>query len=182
MFAEIQALDAARDAVLEIIDRLDASALQLELAHFAALVGWIDRAELHAIAAEAAEQLLRRPLTPETVDVMCEIITYEPLRDDFTADDLPAEIYADAHGLRLLACLAPADPRISPRVLPALRSADIYQRQWAAYALTQLRPTDPHVLAQLIPYRHDPSPHVAACVRWLLQVQAPSPTPGHAIK
>jgi hypothetical protein len=47
---EIQALDATRSAVLDLVPRLQASALQLELAHFATLVGWLHPAELHALA------------------------------------------------------------------------------------------------------------------------------------
>jgi hypothetical protein len=175
VFLEIHAADRTHDTVLELVRSLDVSALQLELAHFAALVGWLDRAEFHALAAQGAAQLLRRSLTSEAVDVMCEIVKYESLRDDFDDDDLPARLYADAEGLRLVACLAPADPRISPRVLPALRGSDPVQRQWAAYALTQLRPSDPTVLAQLVPYLRDPSPDIAARIRWLFQAQAPLP-------
>ena len=174
VFVGIQTADSARDAVLELVDRLEVSALRLELAHFAALVGWLEPAELHILAAEGAAQLLRRSLTSEAVDVMCEITKHASLRDDFTADDIPAQLYVDAEGLRLLACLAPADPRVGSRMLPALRSPDPVQRQWAAYALTQLRPSDPRVLAELVPYLHDPSPEIAARIRWLLQVQAPA--------
>jgi hypothetical protein len=175
VFLEIHAADRTRDAVLELVHALDVSALQLELAHFAALVGWLERAELHALAAAGATHLLRRPLTGEAIDVMCEIVKHESLRDDFDADDIPGQLYTDADGLRLVACLAPADPRVSPRVLPGLRSRDPVQRQWAAYALTQLRPSDPRVLVELVPYLHDPSPEIAARIRWLFQVQAPLP-------
>jgi hypothetical protein len=175
IFLEIHAADRTHDAVLDLVRSLDVSALQLELAHFAALVGWLDRAEFHALAAAGAAQLLRGSLTSERVDVMCEIVKYESLREAFDADDLPAHLYTDAEGLRLIACLAPADPRVSPRVLPALRAPDPLQRQWAAYALTQLRPSDPTVLVELVPYLHDPSPDVAARIGWLFQVQAPLP-------
>ena len=175
VFLEIHATDDTHDAVLELVRSLDVSALQLELAHFAALVGWIDRAEFHAFAAAGAAELLRRSLTSEAVDVMCEIVKYESLRDDFNDDDLPAQLYTDAEGLRLVACLAPADPRVAPRVLQGLRAADPLQREWAAYALTQLRPSDPAVLAALVPYLHDPAPQIAARIRWLFQNQAPLP-------
>jgi hypothetical protein len=145
------------------------------MAHFAALVGWIDRVEFHAMAVATAAQLLRRSPTAETVDVMCEIVKYESLRDDFKADDFSAQLYADAQGLRLLACLAPTDPRISPRVLEVLRGSDPLRREWAAYALTQLRPSDAAVLSELVPYLHDPSPEIAARMHWLFQVQGPLP-------
>lgn len=170
---EMHAAEDTRDAVLELVRTLDVSALQLELAHFAAAVGWIERDEFHALAAAAAAQLLHRPLTAETVDVTCEIVKYESLGGEFKADDLPAQLYQDAQGLRLVACLAPADPRIVPRVVEALRGPDPLQREWAAYALTQLRPSDPAVLSELVPFLRDASPEVATRIRWLFQVQAP---------
>jgi hypothetical protein len=172
---EINSADHSRDAVLSLVGSLEISALQLELAHFAALVGWIERSEFHSLAVGSAAQLLRRPLTAEAVDIICEIAAYDSLRGDFDADDLPERLYSDAEGLRLVACLAPADPRVSVRVLPALRGSDPVQRQWAAYALTQLRPTDPAVLAEVVVYLRDPSPEIASRIRWLLQVQAPLP-------
>jgi hypothetical protein len=132
VFLEMRAANDTRDAVLELVRTLDVSALQLELAHFAALVGWIERAELHALAVAGAGRLLRGALTSEAVDVMCEIVKYESLRNDVTADDLPPQLYTDPEGLRLVACLAPADPRIGPRVLQGLRASDPVERQWAA--------------------------------------------------
>jgi hypothetical protein len=97
------------------------------------------------------------------------------LRNDVTVDDLPPQLYTDAEGLRLIACLAPADPRIGRRVLQGLRDSDPVERQWAAYALTQLRPSDPGVLAELVPYLRDPSPEIAARIRWLFAVQTALP-------
>jgi len=46
-------------------------------------------------------------------------------------------------------------------------------REWAAYTLTQLRPSDEASLAQLVPYLRDASPVVAERIRWLFQVQDP---------
>jgi len=183
IFAEIQYLDAAREDVLAVVRQLDASALKLELAHFAVLLGWLDQAEFHAMAVAAARQLLAERLSAETVDVLCAITAHEALRADFTADDLPGLIYADAQGLRLLSCLAPSDPRVSPPVVAALRGTDAVHREWAAYALTQLRPSDETVLLQLVPYLRDPSPAVAERIRWLLRVQDPLPASvAHAIR
>ena len=79
ILAEIQGLDATRDQVLQLVRSLNVSALKLELAHFAVLVGWLHRQEFHTLAVNGAAQLLREPLTPEVVDIMCEITKYEPL-------------------------------------------------------------------------------------------------------
>jgi hypothetical protein len=169
VLGEIQALDGTRDAVLSLVRRLNVSALQLELAHFAVLVDWLHPAELHDLAARGAAQLLHQPLTAEVVDIMCEITKHASLHDEFRADDIPAALYDDAQGLRLLGCLAPSDPRVSPRLLPALQTSDPERRQWAAYVLTQLRPSDERVLQQLVPYLRDPE--LAPRIRWLLQSQ-----------
>ena len=175
IFAEMLHLYAARDDVLAIVRQLDASALKLELAHFAVLVGWLSQNEFHAMAVAAAHQLLEQRLSTEVVDVMCAITKHESLRADFDADDVSASVYADAQGLRLLSCLAPSDPRVSPPVAAELRSTDPVQREWAAYTLTQLRPTDEAVLGRLVPYLRDPSPAVAERIRWLFRVQDPLP-------
>ena len=175
IFAETLHLYAARDDVLAIVRQLDASALKLELAHFAVLVGWLSQDEFHAMAVAAAHQLLEQHLSAEVVDVMCAITKHESLRADFDADDVSASVYADAQGLRLLSCLALSDPRVCPPVAAALRSTDPVQREWAAYTLTQLRPTDEALLGQLVPYLRDPAPAVADRIRWLFRVQDPLP-------
>jgi len=169
ILGEIEGLDAARDAVLSLVRSLNVSALKLELAHFAVLVGWIDRAEFHALAADGAKQLLGQRLTAEVVDIMCEITKHESLHGDFRANDIPPPVYHDPNGLRLLSCLAPSDPEVGARVLPGLRSPDPEMRQWAAYTLTQLQPLDPIVLEALVPYVHDQSPEIANRMRWLFQ-------------
>lgn len=176
VFAEIQNLEDTRDAVLQLVHRLNVSALQLELAHFAVLVGWLPRGEFHALAAHGAAELLHQSLSPEVVDIMCEITKHEPLHADFSADDIPSPLYADPQGLRLLSCLAPADPRVSPRVLPALQSPDPVRRQWAAYTVTQLFPRDAAVLQQLVPYLRDPSPEIVGRIRWLFLAQSSLPS------
>lgn len=176
IFAEMLYLYAASDDVLAIVRRLDASALKLELAHFALLVGWLNEDEFHAMAVAAAHQLLGQRLSAEVVDVMCAITARETLRADFRAGDFSPSVYADPQGLRLLSCLAPSDPRVSPFVAAELHATDPVQREWAAYALTQLRPTDEAVLRQLVPYLRDPSPAVAERIRWLFRVQDPLPS------
>jgi hypothetical protein len=175
IFAEIQSLDEARDAILQLVHRLNVSALKLELAHFAVLAGWLQPAEFHALAVDSATRLLHAPVTSETVDIMCEITKRESLHGDFRAADISPLVYGDPEGLRLLACLAPADPHVSPRILPGLRSPDPALRQWAAYTLTQLVPRDEAVLEQLVPYLNDPSPDIAARIRWLFQAQGTLP-------
>ncbi len=169
VLAEIRALDGARDAVMGLVERLNVSALKLELAHFAALVGWLHPRELHALALDSANRLMHEPLTPEVVDIMCEITKHASLRRDFTARNIPNEVYGDPQGLRLVACLAPTDPRVATRVAAALATSDGPRRQWAAHALTRLRPTDEDLLEQLVPYLRDPSPEVASRISWLLE-------------
>ncbi len=175
ILAEMQHLYAARDDVLAVVRQLDASALKLELAHFAVLVGWLSQEEFHAMAVAAVHQLLAQHLSAEVVDVTCAITTHESLHADFNADDISAAVYDDAQGLRLLSCLAPSDPRVAPPLVAALRSGDPERREWAAYALTQLRPTDETVLVELVPYLRDPSPGIAERIRWLLRAQNPLP-------
>ena len=169
VLVEIRALDGAREAVLGLVDRLNVSALKLEMAHFAALVGWLHPRELHELAVGAAARLLREPLTSEVVDIMCEITTHASLRDDFTAADISDAVYADPDGLRLVACLAPADLRVATRVAAILESPDAARRSWAAHALIRLQPYDRDLLEHLTPYLRDPSPEVATRIAWLLQ-------------
>ena len=171
IFVAIQSLDAARDAVLDLVHQLNVSALKLELAHFALLVGWLEQSEFHRLAVDGATQLLRQRLSAELVDIMCEITKHESLRGDFNADNIPAPVYNDADGLRLLSCLAPADPRVTTRVVRQLKSSDPASRQWAAHTVTQLIPRDEDTLTELVPYVRDPSPEVAERIRWLFQAQ-----------
>ena len=182
ILAEIEHLDTARDAVLGLVHKLNVSALKLELAHFAMLVGWLDRKEFHQIAVDGARQLFRQiwahPLSSETVDIMCAITKYEPLHSDFNVDDLPVPLYQDADGLRLISCLAPSDRRVVAKMLPAMDSADASTRQWAAYAIAQLLPLEEPVLRRLVPYVGDPSPEIANRVRWIFQAQGIMPSTG----
>jgi hypothetical protein len=178
MFAEIQRLEHTRATVVGLVRRLEVSALQLELAHFAALTGWIDPAEFHHRAIAGIAQLLHQSPAGEEVDIVCEITRHEPLKEEFDADDFPSRLYADAHGVRLIACLGPADARVAHSLLTPLRSSDPVLRAWAAYALTQV-PRDDRVVAQLVPYLRDPAPEVARAVRYVIQVH-PSLSPSVA--
>jgi hypothetical protein len=175
VYGEIQRLDGTHDAVLRLVRTLNVSALKLELAHFALLVGWLDRDQFHTLAADGAAELLQQPLTPEVVDIMCEITKHESLRDEFTLDDIPPGLYRNGQGLRLLSCLAPSDSRVTPRILAGLTSSDQLTRQWAMYTLTQRQPLDERVLEQLVPYLRDPAPDVVTRVRWVFQSQSPLP-------
>jgi hypothetical protein len=175
VLAEIQALEPTRAAVLELVPQLQASALQLELAHFARLVGWLHPAEFHALAARSAAELLAQPVTDETADILCVVTAHQPLHDDFRLEQIPPRAYADPQGLRLLACLAPSDPRVPARVLPALAPGEASRRQWAAHALTRLVPRDEAVLLAVVPLMRDPDPEVAGRIRWLLQSRQPLP-------
>jgi len=175
VLAEIRALDGARDAVMGLVERLNVSALKLELAHFASLVGWLHPRELHALALDAATKLMHETLTPEVVDIMCEITKHASLRKDFTARQIPDEAYGDAQGLRLIACLAPKDPKVAARVVASMTTPDVPRRQWAAHALTRLQPRDEDLLERLVPYLHDPSPEVATRVSWVLQSSGSQP-------
>ena len=74
-----------------------------------------------------------------------------------------------------MSCLAPADPRISARVLPALQSTDPVKRVWAAHTLTRLVPRDEAILRRLVPYLKDPSPEVSKRIRWIFQAQKTLP-------
>lgn len=169
VLAEIRALDGPREEVMGLVDQLEVSALKLELAHFAALVGWLHESELAALAEDAARQLLAEPLTIEVVDVLCAITSHADVGDRFAAEDVPARAYADPHGLRLLACLAPTDARVTERVIDALDHPDPLHRQWAAHALTRLVPLDEAALERLEPARDDPSAEVRLRIDWILR-------------
>lgn len=169
VLTEIRALDGPREQVMTLVDRLNVSALKLELAHFAALVGWLHQSELNALAERSARQLMAEPLTPEVVDIMCAITTHVSLRTRFKTADIAPRAYADPQGLRLLSCLAPRDPRIVAQVVDVLDDPDPVRRQWAAHALTRMVPLDDEQLERLVPYLDDPSSEVAMRVDWTLR-------------
>jgi hypothetical protein len=174
-FDDVRGNEAARAEVLRLVADLGVSTLQLELAHTARHLGWLRADEFRTLAVDAAHALLRRPLTSAVVDIMCEIPRHEPLRDEFDADELPAVLYSNAEGIRLLTCLAPTDPHVSERLLPPLDSADVSTRLWAAYALSERLPLDDPILLRLATYLDDSNADLRERVRWILRTQRPLP-------
>jgi hypothetical protein len=175
VFQQIERNDAAREQVLRLVRELDVSALELELAHFSVHLGWMTPEELHVLATDAARQLLRRPLTTGVVDVMCELPKHESVGEHFGSDDLPAILFADPEGIRLISCLAPPGERVSERLAGALASGDPAVRTWAAHALTRRVPLSERVLLEIAPHLRDPSRDVAMRLRWIFLAQSPLP-------
>jgi hypothetical protein len=173
LFEEIRHCDTARDEILRLVHELDVSALQLELAHFARHLGWLDSAEFRNLAEDGARELLRRPLTTEVVDVMCEIPRHQPLRDEFGADDLPLGLFADPEGIRLVDCLSPEDPRVSDRLVAALDDPNPATRLWAAYALSRRLPLPDAILVRLAADLDGTSNDLRERLRWIFRVQTP---------
>jgi len=173
LFDDIQQSERARQKVLALVHDLDVSALQVDMAHFAVRMGWMTRDEFRRFVIAAARELVRRPLTSEVVDVMCEIGKHEAVGAAFRSEDLNGALFTEPEGLRLVDCLAPGDPRVSARLARGLESPDVSARLWAAYALSRRLPLDDAVLAQLARHRSDPSPDVRARVAWIFEAQRP---------
>jgi hypothetical protein len=174
VFADIQAADDARAEVLRLVEQLDVSALQIELAHLAERLGWMSREKLRILAANGVRELLARRLTSELVDVTCAITQHEPVGKLFRSADLPGLLFERAEGLRLVACLAPPDPAVNSRLLAALDDHDESVRSWAAYALTRRLPLDDPTLRELASRANDESVDVSTRVRWILAQARPS--------
>jgi hypothetical protein len=174
VFAEIQAADDARAEVLRLVEQLDVSALQIELAHLAERLGWMSREKLRVLAANGVRELLARRLTSELVDVTCAITQHEPVGKLFRSADLPGLLFERAEGLRLVACLAPPDAAVNARLLAALDDQDESVRSWAAYALTRRLPLDDATLRKLGARANDESVDVSTRVRWILAQVRPS--------
>jgi hypothetical protein len=173
LFEEIRRNQAARERVLALVDQLDVSALQLELGHFAVHMGWMTGEQFRALVVDAARQLLRRPLTSEVVDVMCEVPKHELVGDQFAAEDLPETLFRNAEGVRLVSCLAPPGDAVSARLAGALDAEKPELRSWAAHALSLRLPLPDPVLLMLIAHLHDPSSDVTDRVRWIFEAQQP---------
>lgn len=173
IFAAMQRQDAARQQVVHLVRELGVSALKMELAHLARQMEWITSDGFRRLAVDGARQLLARPLTSEAVDIMCEITKRQPLSGEFRSEDLPQSLFQDAEGLRLVACLSPADGRVGTRLLTGLDSSDVWARRWAAYALSKRLPLDDATLAGVASHLDDPAPDVRERLQWIFKTQRP---------
>jgi hypothetical protein len=179
VFDDIRGCDAARNEVLRLVAELGESVLQLELAHTARHLGWLTAEQFHALALRSAHALMRRPLTSEVVDIMCEIPRHASLRDEFDADDLSLLHFVNAEGIRLIVCINPTDPRVSTRLASSLGDPNLSTRLWAAYALSERVPLDDATLVRLAWHLNDPSADVRERLRWIFATQAPLSEPVH---
>jgi len=173
LFDEIRGNKTARERILELVYQLDASALQLELGRFAEQMGWMSPAKLRALAIDAARKLLRRPLTSEVVDVMCEITKHQPIGNEFRSADLPDALFRDAEGIRLVSCLVPPGNDVSTRLAGALDSDIGELRVWAAHALTRRLPLPDAALMKVISHLRDPDREMTERLRWIFLAQRP---------
>jgi len=176
LFRDIQLLEAPRREMTELMYRLGVSALKMQLAHLALQLAWITPAEFHRLASESATQLLAEPLSTEVVDIGCELSKYDaPAGAGLRSEEIPEELLSHSEGFRLLDCLAPADARVSGRMLVGLENIDASTRLWAAYALSRRLPLDEAVLTALARRLNDPSAGVRDSVRWIFTAQVPLP-------
>lgn len=171
VFATMRDRSSARDDVLRLAHELDVSALKLEVAHFAAEMGWITAGEFRALARSGARELLAQPLTSEHVDIECEIAKHERVGDVIRSEDLSSQLFVNAEGLRMVDCLAPADPRVTPRLAAALDDADPSTRAWAVHALSRRLPLDEKTLLRLAAHLGDQSVEVRERVRWIMTTE-----------
>ncbi len=122
---------------------------------------------------DGAKQLLNRAVTTDVVDIMCEISTRQSMSGDFDVDDLPEEVFRQAEGLRLTACLSPIDERVTARLVGALANEDVWARRWAAYGLSKRLPLDESTLKAVASHLGDPSADVRQRLQWLFKTQRP---------
>jgi hypothetical protein len=175
LYKEIQDNEEARARVLKLARELDVSALQLELAQFAVHMGWMSRDEFRRLAIFSARHLLRRTLTSEVVDVMCEVSKHEYVGDQFGSGDIPEPLFWDPEGIRLITCLDPKDPHVTDRLAAALDAPDGDARLWAAHALTRRLPLSDPVLTKVANHLQDPSADVVERLQWVFRAQNPVP-------
>jgi hypothetical protein len=167
VLVELSSQSAARDEVLRLATDLDVSALKLEVMHFAMLMGWTSERELRRVAVESTKTLLARPLSSESVDIVCEITKHERLGDAIKSEDLPPPLFQNAEGIRLVDCVNPTDRRVTPRLAAGLSEVDPLVRLWAAYALSHRLPLPQDVMLKLR-RRADDSPEMRERVRWIV--------------
>jgi hypothetical protein len=173
LFTQIQAQQNARRQVVDLVHSLNVSALKMQLAHLALQFAWITKDEYHRIAVDGARSLLAEPLTSEVVDIACDLTRYVPAGARLKADEIPEQLFWHSEGFRLLDCLAPADERLSFRMLAGLDRIEESTRLWAAYALSRRIPLEDAVLRGLARHLNDPSPGVRDRVQWIFESQLP---------
>ena len=173
VFTQIQKNDAARKQVTGLMHDLKASALKLELAYLAHRLEWITSDQFRRLAVDNARRLLGEPLTSDVVAIMCEITKRQSMSAEFGSEDLPEELFHQAEGVRLVACLSPVDERVSARLVGALESDDVWARLWAAYALSRRLPLDEATLKRVASHLDDASTDVRERLQWLFKTQRP---------
>ncbi len=174
LLREVQSLEAPRREMTELMYRLNVSALKMQMAHLAWQLGWITPGEYHRLAVEGARQLLAEPLSTEVVDIGCELAKYDTSAGaTLRSEEIPQRLLWHSEGFRLLDCLAPADPRVTVRMLAGLDNIDESTRLWAAYALSRRLPLDDAILTTLARRLDDPSAGVRDRIRWIFGAQAP---------
>jgi hypothetical protein len=173
LFEEIQDNAGARERILALVYQLDVSALRLELGIFAVHLGWMPREEFRALVIDTVRHLLRRQLTSDMVDVMCEVPKYEVVGDQFDSEDLPEPLFRDAEGIRLISCLMPRGDKVSERLAGGLDAENLELRAWTAHALSRRLPLPDPVLLTVAAHLHDPSAEVSERLRWIFEAQRP---------
>jgi hypothetical protein len=173
LFRDIQSLDAPRRQATELLYRLNVSALKFQLANLARRLAWITRDESDQLVAEGVKHLLARPLSSDVADIGCEMSRYGAPGTRLRSEEIPGQLFWHAEGYRLLDCLAPADARVSDRMVAGLANIDEPTRLWAAYALSRRRPLDDAVLIALARGLDDSSAGVRARVRLTFEIEAP---------
>ena len=177
LLARIQALEGPRRQMVELIYRLNVSALKMQMAHLSLQLGWIPPNEFRRLAVEGAQQLLAEPLSSEVVDIACELTKYVPAGAGLRSEEIPERLLWHSEGFRMLDCLSPADARLSARMLAGMESLDESTRLWAAYALSRRLPLDDTVLKGLARGLTDPSAGVRDRVQWMFGAQVPLSAP-----
>lgn len=173
LFATLQKQESARRQVIDMVHKLNVSGLKMQLAHLAVQLGWITKDEFRRIAIDGVKKLLAEPLTSEVVDIACELTRYVPAGARLQADEIPEEHFWHSEGFRLMDCLAPADERLSVRMLSGLDRVEESTRLWAAYVLSRRLPLSETVLKGLARHLRDPSPGVRDRIQWILEAQLP---------
>ena len=173
LLRDIQLLEVPRGQMIELMYRLNVSALKMQMAHLALQLGWITADEFRGLAVDGAKQLLAEPLSSEVVDTGCELSKYAPAGTGLRSEEIPEQLLSHPEGFRLLDCLSPADARVSVRMLVGLENIDELTRLWAAYALSRRLPLDDTVLTAVARRLNDPSAGVRERVHWIFRTQVP---------